>query len=280
MDGFFLATALSSTLLAQVDSQIHEKCIKASDYKGCVEILSGALKERINPGTQNIKLNIDTQVSADGNQCPSEFAYAGAGYCRRVVCVYAGLFGRGHHPDLAGKGMRCHKGVGQMQWGEWDKEKVRASVNDLCPTTALEVGWNNTCAMLTLRAANLSKEGRYSEAIAIAKPIADKDKNNWLAASSLGNAYFLDGNYSEALVYYRLADSAAKDKDAKFLTELNLALALEKTDPGNQESLRLLKNVVRLKPDIINRDYQKQVMSPQEISLLGKLLKELKSLKD
>ena len=85
------ASALLIPAANAVGEDIHEKCLKASDYKGCIEVFSGAIKEQIKPGTQNIKLNIDTQVVADGNQCPSEFAYAGGGYCRRVICEYGGL---------------------------------------------------------------------------------------------------------------------------------------------------------------------------------------------
>ena len=104
------ASALLIPTANAVEEDIHEKCLKASDYKGCIEVFSGAIKDQIKPGTQSIKLNIDTQVIADGNQCPSEFAYAGGGYCRRVICEYAGLFGAGHHPDLAGKGRNVIKG--------------------------------------------------------------------------------------------------------------------------------------------------------------------------
>ena len=87
------ASALLIPTANAVEEDIHEKCLKASDYKGCIEVFSGAIKDQIKPGTQNVKLNIDTQVIADGNQCPSEFAYAGGGYCRRVVCEYAGYLG-------------------------------------------------------------------------------------------------------------------------------------------------------------------------------------------
>jgi len=160
-----LASALLIPAANAVEEDIHEKCLKASDYKGCIEIFSGAIKDQIKPGTQNIKLNIDTQVTADGNQCPSEFAYAGGGYCRRVICDFVGLFGAGHHPDLAGKGMQCPKGIGQMRWGEWDDEKVRASINPECPDLQLKKGFQNTCQQIGRTAAQLVVDGRYQEAI-------------------------------------------------------------------------------------------------------------------
>ena len=106
---------------------------KAVDYKGCVEVLSKVLADKLNPSIHNVRLYIDAQVRAVGNECHTEFAYASGGYCRRAISVYGGLLGRGHHPVLAGKGMKCPNGIGQMQWGEWDKEKVRASVNRACP---------------------------------------------------------------------------------------------------------------------------------------------------
>jgi len=83
--GFLLiATSVIAPANAQDPPAGHEQCLKAVDYKGCIEILGGALRNQIKPSTQNIKLNIDTQVASDGNECPSEFAYAGGGYCRRV----------------------------------------------------------------------------------------------------------------------------------------------------------------------------------------------------
>ena len=155
------ASALLVPTANAVEEDIHEKCLKASDYKGCIEVFSGVIKDQIKPGTQNIKLIIDTQVVADGNQCPAEFSYAGAGYYRRVICDYAGLFGSGHHPDLAGKGMKCPKGVGQMRWGEWDEEKVRASINPKCPDIPLKNGLQSTCQLIGKKILDIYIDKRY-----------------------------------------------------------------------------------------------------------------------
>ena len=192
------ASALLVPAANAVEEDIHEKCLKASDYKGCIELFSGVIKDQIKPGTQNIKLNIDTQVVADGNQCPSEFAYAGGGYCRRVVCEYGGLFGVGHHPDLAGKGGRCHKGQGQMRWGEWDKEKVRASINPKCPDIPLEVGWQSTCHIAAAREIKNIGSRNYDQAIAGFRKLVRQDPDNWAYLTNLGASLYAVGNYSEA----------------------------------------------------------------------------------
>lgn len=62
-----VAVLLAGPALAQVSQEAHEKCLNAQDYKGCIEILGAVIKNQINPSTRNIKLNIDTQVVADGN---------------------------------------------------------------------------------------------------------------------------------------------------------------------------------------------------------------------
>ena len=80
---------------------------------------------------------------------------------RRVVCEYAGIFGAGHHPDPAGKGLYCSRGRGQMRWGEWDKEKVRASVNPKCPDIPLEAGWQSTCHIAASRSKKQLESGDY-----------------------------------------------------------------------------------------------------------------------
>ena len=222
-----LASVLLIPAANAVEEDIHEKCLKASDYKGCIEVFSGAIKDQIKPGTQNIKLNIDSQVTADGNQCPSEFAYAGGGYCRRVVCEYAGIFGAGHHPDLAGKGMYCQKGIGQMRWGEWDKEKVRASVNPSCPDIPLEVGWQSTCHMSGFREAKKLESGDYDKAVIGYRKLLQKDPDNWVHLTNLGASLYAMGDYSEALVHLKRANEVILDENNKWLTQVNYALALE-----------------------------------------------------
>jgi tetratricopeptide (TPR) repeat protein len=260
--------------MAQVSPEAHEKCLKAEDYKGCIEILGAVIKNQINPSTQNIKLNIDTQVVADGNQCPAEFAYAGAGYCRRILCVYGGLFGIGHHPDLAGKGVACHKGRGEMRWGEWDKEKVRASVNPTCPNIPLEVGYQSTCSMINIKGAMLLKDGQYESALKLFKPLSDLSTADWFAASGTTTSFFNMGNYSDALAYARRANDSVSSGVYKYLTEINLAIVLEAIAPGSSEAKLLANNALKKQPRLRDHRYQKEIgITSAELVVLNRLLK-------
>ena len=64
-----------------VAAEIHKLCIKAVDYRGCVEAQAGTPQYL-------------------GNKCPSNHAYIGDGYCQRVYCDWVGL-GGGHHEPLS-----------------------------------------------------------------------------------------------------------------------------------------------------------------------------------
>lgn len=262
---FLLTATLSIPVANAVEADIHEKCLKASDYKGCVEVFSGVIKDQIKPGTQNIKLNIDTQVVADGNQCPSEFAYAGGGYCRRVICEYAGLFGTGHHPDLAGKGMKCHKGLGQMRWGEWDKEKVRASINPDCPDIPLQIGYNSTCESI-VHFPRSNNDALAEYAAAVQKSPRDWRKNNNFAAALIGQ-----DRYDEAVVFLRRADNSIREKSPhKWIVEFNLAFVLEAVDPGNQESKDLILKAMTRRHKLFDEDWQATVVGDR--SIMNRLL--------
>jgi tetratricopeptide (TPR) repeat protein len=241
--------------MAQVSPEVHEKCIKAEDYKGCIEILGAVIKNQINPSTQNIKLNIDTQVAADGNHCPAEFAYAGAGYCRQAKCVYGGIFGIGHHPDLAGKGMACQKGIGEMRWGEWDKEKVRASVNPNCPNIPLEVGYQSTCSMANIKSIKLLADQRYEDALKLLRPLSDVNINDWLSATNATFALFKTGNFGDALIYARRANDSVSSDNNKFQTEVNLAIMLEANDAGGSEALVHARRALKLQPKLSNQSF-------------------------
>ena len=268
------AVLLAVPAMAQVSPEAHEKCLNAQDYKGCVEILGVAIKNQINPSTQNIKLNIDTQVVADGNQCPAEFAYAGAGYCRRILCVYGGLFGIGHHPDLAGKGVACHKGIGEMRWGEWDKEKVRASVNPTCPNITLEVGYQSTCSMINIKGAMLAKDGQYQGALKLFKPLSDLNTADWLAATGATTSFFNLGNYSDALIYARRANDSVSSGVNKYVTEINLAIILEAIAPGSSEAKVLANNAFKKQPRLGDHRFQKEIgITSAELVILNRLLK-------
>ena len=99
--GSLLFTAAASKANPQVEPSIHKLCIEAKDYAGCVRAMKG--------DTSNTTRQIRSQGAdiAEGNQCPSGFAYVGGGNCMEVKCVYntaTGLgFDTGHDQRVAGK---------------------------------------------------------------------------------------------------------------------------------------------------------------------------------
>jgi hypothetical protein len=229
----------------------HEQCIKASDYKGCIEVFSDTIKNQAQQGEQRIKINIDTQVTADGNECPSEFAYAGGGYCRRVICESAGLFGLGHHPDLAGKGLSCHKGIGQMRWGEWDKERVRASVNPRCPDFPLAIGYQSTCFMASSEAFNVMKSGNYDLAIDRLEKSFLMNRSDWVVANNYG-VTLIELNRAQSAVEPLRASLAIKDHPK---IRMNLAIALFLSDPESGEVVSMALQALKQEPRFANETF-------------------------
>ena len=69
---------------------MHEFCISAADYSGCVEFNSG------NSGN----------FRPDGNACPKSYVYAGEKTCREVECRYL-VYKAPHYALLAGKFWKC-----------------------------------------------------------------------------------------------------------------------------------------------------------------------------
>lgn len=126
-----------------VDPSIHKLCVEAKDYAGCVRAMKG--------DTSNTSRQIRSQGAdiAEGNQCPSGFAYVGGGNCKEVKCVYNsnGLgFDFGHDQRVAGKAdWGCKSsfwyGAGIMQL----EGNARASINPKCPPGEPPVGYNSTC---------------------------------------------------------------------------------------------------------------------------------------
>ena len=136
---------IGSAKAAEVDPSIHKLCIEAKDYAGCVRAMKG------DTTTTTIR-EIRSQGAdiAEGNQCPSGFAYVGGGNCMEVRCVYntaTGLgFDTGHDQRVAGKAdWRCKGsfwyGAGVMQL----QGNARASINPECPPGEPEIGYNSTC---------------------------------------------------------------------------------------------------------------------------------------
>ena len=135
-----LLAAVTTPSLA-VDNEIHEKCIAAADYRGCVEVFLGKEAE---PKRVIMDQGIATN---EGNECPYGYGYKGGGYCQEIVCNASGLLGTGHDPTLAAKGHACKNtsirfGSNQLGWG---KDVKRATVNSDCPDIPLKLGWTSTC---------------------------------------------------------------------------------------------------------------------------------------
>ena len=117
---------------SDVAPEIHKTCIKAVDYRGCVEAQAGTPQYL-------------------GNKCPSNHAYTGEGYCQRVYCDWVGLGGGHHEPLIAGKSTwRCGNNynfwkdelqVGLLRLGATVKVQKTSS----CPSVAPKKGWNSSC---------------------------------------------------------------------------------------------------------------------------------------
>lgn len=142
-----LSVASISPVLAQVSTQvdpkIHKLCLEAKDYAGCVRAMNG--------DTSSTTRQINSQGAdiAEGNQCPSGWAYVGGGNCMEVKCIYPKYLGqgeRGHDQRIAGKNWSCG-GVGWFTWpGVLRLEgNARASINPDCPKGEPEIGYNSTC---------------------------------------------------------------------------------------------------------------------------------------
>ena len=114
-----------------------------------------------------------------------------------------------------------------MRWGEWDKEKVRASVNPSCPDITLELGWQSTCHIAGFREAKKIESRDYEQAIIGFRKLRQRDPDNWTYLTNLGASLYAIGNYSEALTYVKRADEVILDENNKWLTQANYALALE-----------------------------------------------------
>ncbi len=128
----------------EVSPAIHKLCIDAKDYAGCVRAMKG--------DTTSTTRIINSQGAdiAEGNQCPSGWAYVGGGNCQQVKCEYDkvnGLgFSEGHDQRVAGKAnWKCKGsfwyGAGVMRLDG----NSRATINPECPPGEPQIGYNSTC---------------------------------------------------------------------------------------------------------------------------------------
>jgi hypothetical protein len=114
---------------AAVDPAVHQACLSATDYAGCVKVQTGGV------GT--------TETATEKfNSCPGDFRYAGGGNCVSWDC-FAGFGAGGHNQELAGKDSGC-RGGGVMRW---TNDTAKAFFDPSCPDTTFEIGWRSTCSM-------------------------------------------------------------------------------------------------------------------------------------
>ena len=118
---------ISSIEAVEVDPEIHKLCIEAKDYAGCVRAMKGDTSTRV--------INSQGADIAEGNQCPSGWAYVGGGNCQQVTCDYDRVNGlglsEGHDQRVAGKAnWKCKGsfwyGAGVMRL----TGNARASINE------------------------------------------------------------------------------------------------------------------------------------------------------
>lgn len=141
ISGIVLATIGAHSALAGVDPKIAEFCLKAQDFQGCVNSMSGKKPEETTTTVRQVQQQGANLT--EGNSCPNGHVYSGGGYCQRVVCVKRGLFGKGHDQYLGGRGMSCDGGK-ELSW-DTTATPIRASIDERCPPKGLEVGYTSTC---------------------------------------------------------------------------------------------------------------------------------------
>ena len=121
---------------AEPSQEIIDKCMKAADFQGCVNVLTGKPASK-----QETKITVDLdKVRNTGNSCPASFAYVGSGYCKEFRC-YPGY--GGHDPRLGGKGNYCINKRLNLQFTE--TQPVRATTDERCPLVEPELGKINSC---------------------------------------------------------------------------------------------------------------------------------------
>ena len=119
---------------SKVDKDVHNLCLKAQDYAGCVKL-------------QSVKLD---QPKAVGNSCPIGYAYVGQNACLEVTCDRGGFrtLASGHDPRLGGKGWACRPrwdtSGGSLNFGGAIDSKELA-FDERCPSIEPQVGRNNSC---------------------------------------------------------------------------------------------------------------------------------------
>ena len=127
-----LLLALSSPVQAEIDPKVREACLPAADFLGCVKAYT------TKPSDIPSLRVIQGKTELTGNSCPNGHAYAGAGYCRRIICN--GNRFRSH-PDLRYKPWKCRTFF-MVDWGD---QSLKAVVDPKCPDREPIIGTQSSC---------------------------------------------------------------------------------------------------------------------------------------
>lgn len=141
MKGIVAAVALvfsTSSAIASIPPDIHEQCLKATDYIGCVKAQQG-----LNEQTSRV-INQQGADVAEGNTCPAGYAYAGGGSCKEVICSDQHLTHNGVLLDAGWQ--KCPRAFFVLFPVNWGDDVQRAFVDPKCPSGVPSVGYNSTCA--------------------------------------------------------------------------------------------------------------------------------------
>ena len=162
VSGLVLMTAISASAQG-VDPKVHQMCIEAKDYAGCVRAMTSDIT------SPQVIRNINQRgaVISEGNQCPSGFAYVGSGNCMEVKCQYhrsVTTRSFGHDKRVAGKpGWGCKHsfwyGAGTMTL----EGNARTSVNPNCPPGEPKIGYNSTCTVSSLTTSGNGRKADTSD---------------------------------------------------------------------------------------------------------------------
>ena len=127
-----LILALSSPVQAEIDPKVREACLPAADFLGCVKAYT------TKPSDIPSLRVIQGKIELTGNSCPNGYAYAGAGYCRRIICN--GNRFRSH-PDLRYKPWKCSI----FYMVDWGAQSLKAVVDPKCPDREPIIWTQSSC---------------------------------------------------------------------------------------------------------------------------------------
>ena len=121
--GIAIAAIGVAPAFANVDPKIAEFCLKAQDFQGCVNSMSGKKPE----ATETTIRQVQQQGAnlSEGNYCPAQHIYSGGGYCQRVKC-FSGCFG---HDTVCAFAIVCNN---KLMVGAFDCSQLFISVVGCC----------------------------------------------------------------------------------------------------------------------------------------------------